>query len=317
MSIAVAGETQFGMGTVVSDIGLIMDVTSPSLSVLCADVAGSARLHERLGDAEALRAVDRCMKRMERAIEGFSGRVVKSVGGELMAVFDSADEACQAAVDMQHRVEDLPPVSGVKLAIRVGFSYGSVNENGGSIDGDTVNAAAHLVGLALPGQVLTNLPAQSGLSHSWQVTTRDISATLTNGRPSGMNVFEVVSSESALPVERGVAISAQHCAPLNLRYMGKVIVLDKDNPVVRMGRDAESDVLVRDRRASRHHALIELRNDRIFLVDNSTNGTFVTLTDKPELFLRLEECLLYGKGTICFAASASSKGADCAEFEQA
>ena len=39
MSIAVAGETQFGMGTVVSDIGLIMDVTSPSLSVLCADVA--------------------------------------------------------------------------------------------------------------------------------------------------------------------------------------------------------------------------------------------------------------------------------------
>lgn len=234
-----------------------------------------------------------------------------------MAVFDSADEACQAAVDMQHRVEDLPPVSGVKLAIRVGFSYGSVNENGGSIDGDTVNAAAHLVGLALPGQVLTNLPAQSGLSHSWQVTTRDISATLTNGRPSGMNVFEVVSSESALPVERGVAISAQHCAPLNLRYMGKVIVLDKDNPVVRMGRDAESDVLVRDRRASRHHALIELRNDRIFLVDNSTNGTFVTLTDKPELFLRREECLLYGKGTICFAASASSKGADCAEFEQA
>lgn len=180
----------------------------------------------------------------------------------------------------------------------LGFRMAQWMKTVASIDGDTVNAAAHLVGLALPGRVLTNLPAQSGLSHSWQVTTRDISATLTNGRPSGMNVFEVVSSESALPVERGVAISAQHCAPLNLRYMGKVIVLDKDNPVVRMGRDAESDVLVRDRRASRHHALIELRNDRIFLMNNGTNGTFVTLTDKPELFLRREMSALWQRHNL-------------------
>ena len=65
------------------------------------------------------RAVDRCMKRMERAVEGFGGRIVKLVGDELMATFALADEAFQAGVEMQLRVADLPPVSGVKLAVRV------------------------------------------------------------------------------------------------------------------------------------------------------------------------------------------------------
>ena len=111
MSIGAIEEVHCGMGTVVSSIGMIMDDASPQLAVLFADVSGSARLHEKLGDAEAARAVDRCMKRMERAIEGFGGRIIRLIGDEIMVSFNSVDEAFQAAVDMQHRVADLPPVS--------------------------------------------------------------------------------------------------------------------------------------------------------------------------------------------------------------
>ena len=50
---------------------------------------GSTRLYEKLGDTEALRAVERCIKRMERAVEAFRGKVVKTIGDEVMAVFDS------------------------------------------------------------------------------------------------------------------------------------------------------------------------------------------------------------------------------------
>ena len=49
MSIPVAGDEQFGLGTIVSNIDMDMDAAStpsPSLSILCADVSGSARLHE-------------------------------------------------------------------------------------------------------------------------------------------------------------------------------------------------------------------------------------------------------------------------------
>ena len=91
-----------------------------------------------------MRAVDRCMKRMERTVEGFSGRIVRIVGDELMATFPHADEALQAAVEMQQRIADLPPVSGVKLEIRIGFAHGELGEEEGNLSGETVNLAAHL-----------------------------------------------------------------------------------------------------------------------------------------------------------------------------
>ena len=65
----------------------------------------------------------------------------------------------------------------------------------------------------------------------------------------------------------------------------------------------------------REKARIERRGDALIFVDKSTNGTFMTLGGRPELFVRRGECVLYGKGTISFSASAKSPGADLAEFE--
>ena len=42
-----------------------------------------------------------------------------------------------------------------------------------------------------------------------------------------------------------------------------------------LGRDASCQIVVADRKASRHHARIERRRDKFFLVDQSTNGTYV------------------------------------------
>ena len=90
--------------------------------VLHAEVSGSARLHDKLGDAEMLRAVTRCLHRMERAAAGFDGQLLEAIGDTgLVALFNSAEAAHLAACEMRHRVEDLPPVSGVKLAVQIGF----------------------------------------------------------------------------------------------------------------------------------------------------------------------------------------------------
>ena len=279
-----------------------MSRSPAALSVLFADVSGSVRLHQKLGDGEASRAVDRCLKRMGRAVEAFGGRRVGPVGDRLMAVFDQPDPAFQAALQMQERVADLPPVSGVKLAIGVGLAHGAVSEGPGGIVGEAVDVAAQLAALAKPGQVLISRQAQSALSALWQKTTRDL-------RPAadgllGTTVFELVS-----PADSTLG------APLVVRYGDALIVLSERQPVIVMGRDAECDVAIRDRRASRQHARIELRDDRIVLVDHSSNGTYVTLDDQPELFLRGDECVIHGRGVISFAAPSSSPDADCATFE--
>lgn len=315
MSDKVSGTSTFGMDTTVSSSALDLKKSERQAAILVAEVSGNARLHEKLSGGEALRAVDRCLKRMERAVEGFSGRLVKVVGDEVMAVFDTADEAFQAAVEMQERVADLPPVSGVKLAIRVGFAYGLVSESDGSVAGETVSVAAHLTGLATPGRVLASLAAQNALSPVLKNATRDLGLSASNGQFPSMNIFELVTPESSgLPMKASDR-PALSSGSFYLRYVGETIMLNDAKPVINMGRSAESDVVVRDRRGSRNHARIEQRGERVVLIDTSTNGTFVTFDGKPEFFIRREECILQGRGVICFAASASSVDADCAQFD--
>jgi len=285
------------------------------LSILFAGVSGSSRLYEKLGETEALHAVDRCLKRMERGVDGFRGRIVKTVGDELMAVFPTADDALQAAGEMQQRVGDLPPVSGVKLAIRVGFHHGAVREEGGEVLGESVSTAAHLAGLAKAGQVLTSAATQAVLSPLQQLSTRDLDPL---SLKDGLRAFEVVWQDAAdlglpsapRPGERGAAGGG-----LRVRYAGEVLVLGESSSALNMGRDPACEVAVRDRRASRNHARIERRGAHFVLADQSTNGTYVTFAGEPERFLRREELVLRGSGTIAFAASASSPDADCAEFE--
>lgn len=323
MSEEALGEASSGTTTVVLGLDMMMDeVSHPYRSVLFADVSGSAKLHEKLGNTEALRAAERCMKRMERAVEAFNGRLLRQNGDELMAVFETAEEASMSAIEMQQRVADLPPISGVKLAIRVGFSYGTFNENEPST-GELVDTAAYLTGLAKPGQILTTTEAQVTLSPVLQLSIRERGMMAAKGKFPEIQLFELLASDSALaPIGTGDAAQtaktdATQGARLRLRYGEEMVILDKRNTVISMGRDADCDVVIHDRRASRRHVEIEWREgNRFVLSDTSTNGTYVTIKGQPEIHLRKEACVIHGTGVICFAASANTPQADRVEFEQ-
>jgi len=300
-----------------------MSGSERELAILFADVSGSTQLYEKLGDAEALYAVDRCIKRMERAVEGFHGRVVKTIGDEVMAVFDTAEEAFNAASEMQQRITDLPPVSGVKLAIRLGFHFGPVIEDKGDYFGDTVNTAARLAGLAKAGQALTSGDAVARLPELLRLSTRDLDQMSVKGKVEGLHVHEVLWQEGEeltmkAPSIRGSAASGT-AAPspvrLCIRYAGEIMVLDDKRSSLSMGRDATCDLVIRDRRASRNHGKIEKRGDKFVLTDISTNGTHVEFRGEPEFFLRREDLVLRGSGRFSFAAPVNSDGADIAEFE--
>ena len=299
-----------------------MPAKERDLSVLFADVSGSARLYEKFGDNAALQAVDRCLKRIERAVTGHRGRVVKTIGDEVMAVFESVDDAFQAAIEMQQSVSDLPLVAGIKLAIRVGFQHGPVIEEHemgrGDVFGDCVNMAARLAGLAKPAQILIASQTQAALTNLLQLSTRDLAQMSVRGKSGEIHVFEVVWQTSADLTMVGSSAPTRmggQGAQLRVSYAGEVILLGDLKTTMNMGRDTACEVAVRDRRASRNHARIERRGEKFVLIDQSTNGTFVTFTGEPELFLRREEVVLHGSGCICFAAPAVSGDADCAEFE--
>jgi class 3 adenylate cyclase len=296
-----------------------MPMTAPprSVCVLFADVSGSTRLYERLGDAEALRAVERCLHRAERATVSHGGRVVKTIGDEIMAVFDSAEAGARAAGEIQQRVYDLPPVSGIKLAIRIGFHFGPAIEENGDVFGDTVNVAARMTGIAKAGQIITTADCLERLPPAQRQETREIDVLAVRGKADDIRVHELIWQDSAELTMKSASIAPPTVpagARLKLRYGKTELIMGPARPRVALGRDDANDLVIRDPRASRSHGCIEQRRDRFVLVDMSTNGTYVTFQGEPELALKREETMLRGCGRIVFGHAWSPGVTEVVEF---
>jgi class 3 adenylate cyclase len=290
------------------------------LCVLVADIPGSDRLYDRLGKAEARRAIGRCLNRMERVVSMHKGRVVETPGDDLMAVFDSAEAALHAATEMQQRINALPPVSGVALAIRAGFHFGPAVEEDGGVAGDAVELAAKLTANAKPGQTLTTATAVAALPQPLQGLTKAVGALNLEGRSEAVLVFEVSwdyghTELASTPPPAVVETAMPKDARLRLRHGDQKIILGPHRPTATLGRDAGSDVIVKDARASRSHGCIERRRGQFVLIDQSTNGTYVTFRGEGEFVLKREETILRGRGYITFGHASNDHAGEQVEFE--
>jgi len=287
--------------------------THRDVCIVFADVSGSTTLYEKLGDAGALAAVERCVEAMKRATLLNRGRVVKTIGDEVMAVFDSAAQGFQAASEMQQRIDELaPPAPGVKLAIRAGFHFGPALLENDDVFGDTVNTAARMAGLAKAGQIITTAETVAALPELLRESCREIDALAVKGKAENVNVCEVVWQEGAelTMMSTRMAPAAAPETRLRLRHGGSELVLGPGRPLVTLGRDAGCDIVVRDPRASRSHAKIERRRDKFVCVDMSSNGTYVAFDGEAEFALKREETILRGKGRIAFGHPLATAAGD-------
>jgi len=270
-------------------------------AVLFADISGSTTLYETLGDALAKQIIDECLNGMRAATARHRGRVVKTIGDELMCVFPDADSVATAASEMQQHVFDLPVVSGVKRAIRVGFHVGPVIEAEGDVFGDTVNTAARMAGFAKGQQIYTTSAAVQMMSPVVRSQTRRIASLAVRGKGDEVEVCEVLwQAGDDLTMATASIMEAAPEVVLELTHGDKRIVLDAENTKAVIGRDASCHIVLADRKASRVHARIERRRDKFVLVDQSTNGTYVNFDGEAEIGLRREEILLRGSGRIVF-----------------
>ena len=281
-----------------------------------ADVSGSTSLYEKLGDQRALAAIEVVLNELRKSTQLQDGRVVKTIGDEVMAAFASADAAMQAACDMQHRVTAIPQTDSVRLAIRVGFHYGPAIEEKGDFFGDAVNTAARMAGLAKSGQVITSGPTVDALSPLLKASTREIDAMHVKGKQDEIRIFEVIwhdSDDLTALAERDLSAST-HEPTLTLTYGALTVKLGADQKSAALGRDAANELMIPDKMASRVHCKIECRRGKFFLVDQSTNGTYVTVEGDAEVMLKREQMMLRGRGVICLGHAAATENAELVSF---
>ncbi len=118
-------------------------------AILAADAAGYSRLMAA-DQRGALAALETCRDALGAQVKSHGGRVVDTAGDSVLAVFDSASAAVQAALAAQTALE----ANRCTLQIRIGVHIGDVIEKpDGSVYGDGVNVAARLHALADPGEV--------------------------------------------------------------------------------------------------------------------------------------------------------------------
>jgi adenylate cyclase len=87
------------------------------VAVLFADVVGSTRLYEVLGDADARGMILTCVDLMRAATERNRGTVIKTIGDEILAVFPTPVDAVNAAGEMQQDIRNHPQLLVIRLAV--------------------------------------------------------------------------------------------------------------------------------------------------------------------------------------------------------
>ena len=131
-------------------------------AVLFTDIVDSTARLASMGDAAWRALIVEHDGRARTIVESHGGRLVKSTGDGILAVFEGPAQAVRAAAAFGRAVHELG------IEIRSGAHIGEIETFGDDVTGVAVNAAARIAGLAGPDEVLVSttlrdLVAGSGL----------------------------------------------------------------------------------------------------------------------------------------------------------
>ncbi len=282
-----------------------------NLTILFADIVGSTRLYEQLGNDKARTVTSACLDLVSAVISEKDGTLVKTIGDEVMAVFPAADKAADAAVAIQERMTIAALSSSCSLQMKIGFHAGEVICEENDVFGDAVNIAARMAAQAKAEQIITTRETLDTLSPCWQTYGRQLKETRIHGKDELIQICELTWGDvSALTVMSNGAgfrdISPEGDSVLFLSFPGGETVVSRENPLLTLGRGEDNSVCLANLMVSRRHARVEWRTSgEFFLVDQSTNGIYLQREGREKCFIHREETQLLTSGVFWLSGSSS------------
>ena len=291
---------------------------SVQTTVVFADLMGSTGVFETIGNARASRVVTQLTQWIGEIVLAHRGRVVKTLGDGVLAVFPYAPDAINAVVDMQrsHQKRIASSSAGTRMPIRVGVARGDVEFVDGDCYGDAVNVASRLSDLSGPHQIWANNSSLEESIESDGVRFRPLGPITIRGRAEPCPVFQVewhenitsdfLTMQASLDSQRDQIDKDLLGGEIELVWLDVRKRFRSTQLPIHIGRVSQAEFVVNDPRVSRAHARIDWRNGSILMVDVSTYGSWVRFSGGgADLLLRREECVLHGKGEIALGASFS------------
>ena len=285
-------------------------------TVVFTDLTGSTSAFESMGNAMATRTVTQLTHWICQLVDSGGGRVIKTLGDGVLAIFPDGQTAINVVVEMQrsHQKRLLQQAASEHLPIRVGVATGEVEIVGGDCFGDAVNIASRLSDLSGPHEIWVNSTELDYASRPNGIRYRFLGPINVRGRLAPCTVYQVDWHEDEVSdflTLQGYADPAELAAKGD--SLGAEIVLSwRDQKAsfksfelpVQIGRTRECKFFVNDQRVSRVHARLEWRNGRIMLADASSYGTWVRFEGSAsDVELRRENLVLHGSGVLALGAS--------------
>jgi adenylate cyclase len=272
-------------------------------AIMFADVSGSSALYKQLGNQQAKAIVDDVVSHMAATTIVHEGTVVKTIGDEVMARFDSANTACRVAIAIQQRSSR--EFAEIGLGIRIGIAFGDTLVTPNDAFGDTVNDAAFVAHIARANQIVLTQGVIDQLNptlmHQCQLFDR-----VNIKGDSQKTIIYRLAWETSPQNDFSTQVMHTHEITkfvanfqLTLKMGDQLINILPDQTPFSIGRDLNKvDLGMNNSVCSREHCHIAFRRGKYVLVDHSTNGTYVHEENKIAIYLRREEAPLQGTGVI-------------------
>ena len=132
------------------------------LAVGFLDIVGSTQLTWDVGAAKVGSAMSEFERRAAEEIASRGGRLVKTIGDEVMYVATSADDAALIGLALARYADEHP----VLTSLRGSVAWGEAVRGIGDFYGPVVNLAARMVKQGEPGQIVVNGELAAALSPS-------------------------------------------------------------------------------------------------------------------------------------------------------
>ena len=253
------------------------------------------------------------------------GRVIKTLGDGLMAVFDEAERAVESASSLHDSLERIAPigeglpVKAAAIKLKVAIAWGEMVEVDGDCFGDAVNVAARLLDLAGDNETLTTAQLLRELPSDQHDRFRSIDKLHLRGRKEPVPVLRMDHRHFGDTMSTMIMDDAQASDMpdgVRLSWLGTERIFSTAAMPLVLGRSPQAHFCVSDSRASRSHARIESHSGHFYLTDLSYNGTHVKFDgDEQVLTLRRGTCTLHGSGVICLGASPTDPTSTQIRFE--
>ena len=282
-------------------------------SVIFADLTGSTSAFEALGNERATQVVTRLTQLMGETCASHHGRVVKTLGDGVLALFERERDAVDAMVELQRthraRIAQWPP--HLMMQIKVGMANGEIVQVDGDCFGEPVNLAARLCDLAAPGEIWATQILGDAVAPAPGVRVRPLGPIPIRGLADARELCQIDwdSEDSTdlltLPASLGDVFPPADPVPgrIELSWLDVSAVYQADQLPIHLGRQSDAEFGVNDPRVSRRHARIDWVDSHFVLTDLSSYGTWVRFPGgQADLALRRSACVLLERGEIALGA---------------